>query len=283
MTAKPRSSGTVLIVDSKENISSAQALALDYPCKQIFTAESAKTGLDFLAKHCDVDVVIANQKLADMPGIEFFRKTKALYPKILRVLVTELTELDTLLTAMNEQVIHKLIPKPCDRQLLIENIDKVLQEQSVQHENVRLLKELEATKKKLSWLTLDLEQQLAERTKDIVRNINLLQFSQDILQHLPVAILGIDEQDIIAVSNKRADEIFARYSGDCLLGLSASKSLPRILMDVLKSSSSVCKGEFDGGLVPLSDDFAVHVWVSPMQEVETAKGIIVVLLPFKIS
>lgn len=282
MVEETHTSRTILLVDDEANITSALKRTLRRDGYNILTANSGEEGLNLLAIH-EVGVIISDQRMPQMTGVEFLRKVKALYPKTFRIVLSGYTELESVTSAINEGAIYKFLTKPWDDEQLRENIREAFQRYEMEQENLRLTRELQRVNDKLSLLNLNLEQQVAEKAQEIVHNINLLQISQEILEHLPVAIVGIDNQDMIAASNRQADALFRRNPGECLLGSLASDYLPEILLQVLQNAIPAGNAEIDGGLVQLADDVAMHVWISPMGEASHSKGTIIVLIPFKAS
>lgn len=270
---------TILLVDDEVNITSALKRTLRRDGYNILTANSGAEGLNLLTLH-EVGVIISDQRMPQMTGVDFLRKVKVLYPKTFRMVLSGYTELESVTSAINEGAIYKFLTKPWDDEQLRENVREAFQRYEMEQENLRLARELQSANNKLSLLNLNLAQQVADKTHEIVHNINLLQISQEILEHLPVAIIGIDDQDMIAASNRRAEALFRRLPGEHLLGALASDCLPAIILQKLQNTISTSEA-FDGGLVPLSDNVAVHVWISPMGEASRSKGTIIVLLPFK--
>jgi response regulator RpfG family c-di-GMP phosphodiesterase len=273
---------TILLVDDEANITSALKRTLRRDGYNILTANSGAEGLDLLAIH-EVGVIISDQRMPQMTGVDFLRRVKALYPKTFRIVLSGYTELESVTSAINEGAIYKFLTKPWDDEQLRENIREAFQRYEMEQENLRLTFELQNANNKLSLLNLNLEQQVADKTREIVHNINLLQISQEILEHLPVAILGIDDQDMIAASNRRADALFRRNPGDSLLGSLASDCLPGTLLQKLQNTLSTSNEDFDGGLIQLADDVTLQVWISPMGEASRSKGKILVFMPFKVD
>jgi response regulator RpfG family c-di-GMP phosphodiesterase len=273
---------TVLLVDDEPNIISALKRTLRRDGYSILTANSAEEGLNLLAIH-KVGVIISDQRMPQMTGVEFLRKVKAFYPKTFRIVLSGYTELESVTSAINEGAIYKFLTKPWDDELLRDNIREAFEYYEMEQENQRLARDLQHSNDELFKLNQNLEQQVIQKTREIVHNINMLEISQEVLEHLPVAIIGIDDQDMIAASNRRADALFRRYPGECLLGSLASEYLPEILLQVLQNTIPAGNVEFDGGLMQLADDVAMHVWISPMGEASRSKGTIIVLSPIKES
>ncbi|NOT10504.1 MAG: response regulator [Methylococcaceae bacterium] len=280
MADKIQTSRTILLVDDEPNITSALKRTLRRDGYNILTANSGEEGLNLLAVH-EVGVIISDQRMPHMTGVEFLRKVKALYPKTFRMVLSGYTELESVTSAINEGAIYKFLTKPWDDDQLRENTREAFQRYEMEQDNFRLTKELQSANDKLSRLNLNLEQQVADKTREIVHNINLLEISQEILESLPIAILGIDEQEMIAASNKQADVLVLGKTGGCLLGTMASDYLPDILLQMLQKNIPADKLEFDGYLVRFTDDMFIRVWISPMGEASRSKGKIVVIIPVK--
>jgi response regulator RpfG family c-di-GMP phosphodiesterase len=271
---------TVLLVDDEANITNALKRTLRRDGYNILTANSGAEGLNLLAIH-EVGVIISDQRMPQMAGVEFLRKVKTFYPKTMRIVLSGYTELESVTTAINEGAIYKFLTKPWDDEQLRLNIREAFDRYEMEQENRRLAIELQNANDKLKLLNQNLEQQVTDKTREIVHNINILQISQEILEHLPMAILGIDDQDMIAASNKQADALLRRYPGECLLGSLASNYLPEKLLRMLQNRTSTSNVNVDSALVQLADDIALHVWICPMGEASHSKGTVVIFSPFK--
>jgi response regulator RpfG family c-di-GMP phosphodiesterase len=274
-TPAPR---TLLLVDDESNIISALRRTLRREGYSILTASSAEQGLNLLAGN-RVGVILSDQRMPQMNGVDFLRKVKVLYPKTLRLVLSGYTELESVISAINEGAIYKFLTKPWDDKLLRDNIREAFEYYEVEQENQRLSRELQHSNNELFRLNQDLEQQVMQKTREIVHNINMLEISQEILEHLPVAIIGIDEHNMIAVSNRRADELFSSHQRGCLLGLQAYESLPETLLRVLQQTPSASTTEFNGSVLHLENGNVMQVWVSPMGDFSRSKGTILVLSP----
>ena len=276
MTEAPQTSRTILLVDDEINIVSALKRTLRRDGYTILTANSGTEGLALLAEH-EVGVIISDQRMPQMTGVEFLREVKILYPKTIRIVLSGYTELESVTSAINEGAIYKFLTKPWDDDLLRDNIRKAFGHYEMEQENLRLSRELQSANDELSMLNQNLEQKVADKTREIGHSINLLQISQEILDHLPIGIIGIDEQNMIVVSNRRAEALFCQPL--CLLGLMADDVLPEALLQLLQNPGNFV--QLDGGIVTLNESVSVHVLMSTMGDSSQAKGIIMVLSPLK--
>lgn len=276
------SARTILLVDDEANITSALKRTLRRDGYNILTAHSGAEGLDLLTTN-EVGVIISDQRMPQMTGVDFLRKVKALYPKTFRIVLSGYTELESVTSAINEGAIYKFLTKPWDDEQLRNNIREAFQRYEMEQENYRLAQELKLANEKLSTLNQYLEKQVIEKTQEIVQNINMLQISQEILEHLPIAVLGLDDEQMIAVSNKHADALFQRYPGECLMGLLASDCLPESFLQCIQHYDSSGNKPSNGNLLKLACCVDMQVWITQMGESSRSKGTIAVFLPFKVD
>lgn len=281
MTEAPQISRTILLVDDEVNIVSALKRILRRDGYTILTANGGEEGLALLAEHEEVGVIISDQRMPHMTGVEFLRKVKTLYPKTLRIVLSGYTELESITSAINEGAIYKFLTKPWDDDLLRNNIREAFQYHEMERENLRLTREIQSTNHELSILNLNLQQKVAEKTREIENSINLLQLSQEILEHLPIGVIGFDQHNRIVVSNRRAEALFCRHPADCLLGLMATEVLPDALLQLLQNTFSGNFAQLDGGVVTLTDGVSMHVLMNTMGYISQSKGVVMVLSPLK--
>ncbi|MCK2126134.1 EAL domain-containing protein [Thauera aromatica] len=104
-------SRSLLIVDDEPAIHAALARALEDSGYQILAAHSARAALELLACH-PVQVILSDEHMPDMNGIEFFARVKNLYPDTARIMLSDYVDATTLIRAINEGTIYKFIAKP---------------------------------------------------------------------------------------------------------------------------------------------------------------------------
>ncbi|WP_240538408.1 EAL domain-containing protein [Rhodoferax sp. PAMC 29310] len=83
---------TILVVDDEPNIVSSLKRLFRKDGHQILTAGSGPEGLDVLSKH-KVDIIISDQRMPGMTGVEFLRAAKVNYPDTIRIVLSGYTEL----------------------------------------------------------------------------------------------------------------------------------------------------------------------------------------------
>ena len=112
---------TVLLVDDEENILSALKRLLRRDGYRILTAGGGAQGLELLASE-PVDVIISDQRMPQMTGVEFLRQVKALYPDTVRMVLSGYTDLNTVTDAINRGAIYRFLTKPWNDDELREHI-----------------------------------------------------------------------------------------------------------------------------------------------------------------
>ncbi|MBS4099543.1 MAG: EAL domain-containing protein [Sulfuricella sp.] len=101
----------LLLVDDEANVISALKRVLRRDGYHILTAGSGEEGLELLAKH-SVGVIVSDQRMPSMTGIEFLSKVKVMYPDIVRMVLSGYTEVNTMTEAINRGAIYKFLTKP---------------------------------------------------------------------------------------------------------------------------------------------------------------------------
>ena len=100
----------VLYIDDEENnlISFKATFRRQY---EIYTANSASEGLKII-QSIDIPIIIADQKMPNITGVEFFKSISKTYPDAMRILLTGYTDIDALADAINHGDIYRYIQKP---------------------------------------------------------------------------------------------------------------------------------------------------------------------------
>ena len=200
---------TILLVDDEENILAAMRRVLRREGYQILTAGSGQEGLELLAAH-PVDVIVSDQRMPNMTGVEFLRQAKVTHPDTIRIVLSGYTELQSITDAINEGAIYKFLTKPWDDELSRANIAEAFRQKELGDDNRRLSTELARANTELQALLVEKQHRLAldEASLDIAR---------EILHCMPLPIVGIDDEGMMVFSNPEAD---------ALLGESAAHRLP---------------------------------------------------------
>jgi FixJ family two-component response regulator len=220
----------LLLVDDEENITSSLTRLLRRDGYTILRANSGKAGLALLETN-QVGVIISDQRMPEMTGTEFLTQVRTHYPDTVRIVLSGYTELNSVTDAINRGAVYKFLTKPWEDELLRAHVEEAFQRHEMKLENTRLARELKHANDELITINQDLENRIELKTRELMRNLNVLRVSQEILEHLPVAVIGIGDDGIIAIANKLAHRIFsATTMGSMLLGELADSIIPADLL-----------------------------------------------------
>jgi len=96
--------------DEQDNLTGFKAaFRLSY---QIYTAENAQAAIRLLEKHPDIRIIICDQRMPQMTGVEFFEQVRHPYPLPIRILITAYTDIESVIGAVNRGQIFRYIGKP---------------------------------------------------------------------------------------------------------------------------------------------------------------------------
>jgi DNA-binding NtrC family response regulator len=111
----------LLLVDDDPDVLGMLQSALHNGGYEIHTAGSAQQALELLAT-TQVSVIVTDQRMVGMSGIEFLRRAKILYPDSLRIVLSGQTDHDTVTAAINDGAVYKFLTKPCDNDALRDDV-----------------------------------------------------------------------------------------------------------------------------------------------------------------
>lgn len=191
----------VLIVDDEAQILSALKRLLRKEPYRLFTADGGEAGLEILAAN-RIQMVISDQRMPHMSGTEFLQKAKELCPDTIRVMLSGYAEPDAILSSINQGEVFRFIAKPWNDDDLKTTIRQCLEHYAIVQENRRLTAQSARQIEQLERLNGLLTSSVEERTRS-------LQFSQEVLENLPLGVLGISRDEEIVLSNDTVRATFA--------------------------------------------------------------------------
>ncbi len=210
---------TLLLVDDEPNILSAMQRLLRRDGYHILTCDSPEQALELLDSQ-PVDVILSDQRMPNMSGVEFLRRVKASHPETIRIVLSGFTDLQFITDAINEGAIYKFLTKPWDDEQLREQLREAFRSKQIADENLRLTRELQAANSELQAHVADKERQ-ARQIETVLDTL------REVLQLVPWPIIGIDQDGLIALSNEAADWMIGDHAP--LLAREAVQVLPEAM------------------------------------------------------
>lgn len=108
---------------------------------EVYTAESASEGIRILSVN-DISVVITDQRMPEMTGVEFLESIINEYPNPIRILLTGYADMEVLVSAVNKGHIYRYLNKPWNEQELTTAITQAYEVFYLRKKNIELTKNL---------------------------------------------------------------------------------------------------------------------------------------------
>jgi response regulator RpfG family c-di-GMP phosphodiesterase len=132
------SSPRILAVDDDPMVLSALETTLSRGNHRVFATQDPFVALEFL-KESRVSVIIADQRMDAMTGLELLDRARQLQPNASRILITGLLSVKTLIEAVNCGEIYRFIGKPWSTPELLATVVNAVQRFQLLEENSALL------------------------------------------------------------------------------------------------------------------------------------------------
>jgi len=227
---------SILLVDDEENILSSLARLLRRQGYKILRANSGKAGLEVLKDNV-VGVIVSDQRMPEMTGVEFLGLVKNIYPDTTRIVLSGYTDLKSITDAINDGDIYKFLTKPWDDEILLKSIDEAFDRYEMKILNTRLSEELKVANAELENANRKLNLAVEVKTNEVEINMHVLRVSQDVLENLPIGIICIADDELIVITNKCSEQ-WLGSKNKSLIGNNAEAVLPKILYDYYKKIDS---------------------------------------------
>lgn len=106
---------------------------------EVFTAISGKEGKELIEKH-DIKIIVADQRMPSMSGVEFFEWIRIDHPDTIRILLTGFSDIESVIDAINKGKVYSYVTKPWNEHELQQTFESAYKENQ-QNEYYRSLEE----------------------------------------------------------------------------------------------------------------------------------------------
>lgn len=138
----------ILIVDDDVDVLNILRVTLKEDGYKTFTAESGTQGLNILEEEGDnIHLIITDQKMPKMTGMEFLKKTFYKYPYVIKIILTGYKDISVVVDAINTGKIYKFILKPWDTYEFKNTVKRALELYEIEKERRNLAAALEVKNK----------------------------------------------------------------------------------------------------------------------------------------
>jgi len=157
----------ILIVDDSMDILNSLKRVLDgIDNVTTFKAVGAQEALKILDKN-SINLIISDQKMPDMSGVELFKISKSKYPEAARILLTAFSDVEEIIDAINHGEIYRYITKPWNVIEFRKVVENTLELINLRHENKVMHELIVDQNLKLKNLNINLENKVMQRTEQI--------------------------------------------------------------------------------------------------------------------
>lgn len=131
----------LLVVDDEDAILETMSFTFmdDY---EVITTNDARRGLEILVEQAPIAVVLTDQRMPHMTGVEFLREVYAQHPDTVRIMLTGFADSDATIQAINDGHIYAYLDKPWEPAELKQTVKNAVQHYSLTLENRRLIENL---------------------------------------------------------------------------------------------------------------------------------------------
>ena len=126
---------SILYVDDEEHnlVSFKASFRRDY---NIMTAVSAYEGIRILREN-DIQLIITDQRMPEMTGVEFLEKILPDYPETIRMILTGYSDIEAVIDGINKGQVYRYINKPWDEREMRMTIENAMQLYGLKEENIK--------------------------------------------------------------------------------------------------------------------------------------------------
>ncbi|HKK58957.1 MAG TPA: sigma-54 dependent transcriptional regulator [Salinivirga sp.] len=137
----------ILYVDDEQNNLLTFELALNnwYDVEITTSPQEALTIID----RGDIDVLLTDQRMPEMTGLELAQKVKQKHPWLSIIIVTAFDDSNTVMQAVNQGGIYRYILKPWNLNDIKQSINNAIENSTLKKNNENLINDLKAKNKKL--------------------------------------------------------------------------------------------------------------------------------------
>ena len=199
---------TLLLVDDEEEVGAALERLLRRDGYRILRATSGQEGLAILAQN-EVGVIISDQRMPGMDGVEFLTRVKDLYPQTIRIILSGYADLDSVTAAINQGAIYKFFVKPWDSNTLRADLVEAFWRYDMARQKEHLLQEIQNANVLLAQVNLDLAAAVEKKDSQIDHVVHY-----DTLTKLPNRLLFLDRLDQELIRAQRDNSMMALLTAD---------------------------------------------------------------------
>jgi len=157
----------VLFVDDEASILKALRRLCVEEDFEVFTAGSGPEGLSVLEQNPDVSVIVSDQRMPGMSGVEFLERSLEIAPDAVRMVLTGYADVNAAIGAINRGGAYRYISKPWNDEEMLATLREGIDLFRLRRENQELHRIVLAQNEELQSWNAQLELYVQEQTMEI--------------------------------------------------------------------------------------------------------------------
>lgn len=230
---------TILLVDDElQNLE-----ALTRLLEEEYNIIKAKDGFEALAVlrnnpySSEISLIISDQRMPGMTGVEFLKQTISIIPNTIRMILTGFMDVKDVIDSINEGHIYKFLLKPLEPTELIISVKRALEAYELETKNIKLIEQLK-------YVNQDLKKS-KEYLKTIFNSVNDAIFIFDVYGNIidvndtTTRIYGYSYEELIGMNIKYIISENSPYTVDEILKrISKEKNSDQWIVEVIAKNKN---------------------------------------------
>ena len=158
----------LLFVDDEPFVLRALKRTFEMEGFEVATATRPIDALALLRAGAEFQVIGSDYRMPEMNGAEFLQQARELAPQSYRLLISAVEEFGAAVDAINRGEVHRLIPKPWDRDALVVIIRTAVEDYHLRRRYAEMTALLHSKNAALEAINRDLEQRVHESTSGLI-------------------------------------------------------------------------------------------------------------------
>ncbi len=198
----------ILFVDDEPYVLNALRRLFFEEKYQVLTANSGKEGLDIINSQ-DVAVIVSDQRMPEMSGVEFLEKVKDISPESIRIILTGYADVNAAIDAINKGGAFRYVTKPWNDDELRTIVNQAIDTYRLIKENRYLTELTKKQNEELQKWNTELEMYVQQQTIELTKqNQELSRLNEKLKRNLK------DFISVLSNLNELRDKSIANHSNN---------------------------------------------------------------------
>jgi len=197
---------SVLFLDDEQNVLNSISRMFADEAYGVTVAVTPEQAMDILSRE-KIKVVLSDQRMPGITGIEFLNQVKTKYPDIVRILFTAYADLDATEAAINISEVYRFINKPWHPQELKTSVVGAIHFYDMVMENRRLFEETKTRNEELSEANSKLKEFSSTLSHELRTPLASIKTALDIVLSGNAGKVGEEQRNFLSKAKSNVDRL----------------------------------------------------------------------------